>query len=43
MADEQERVRRSLIRVISDDNLDLYLLGTAALVFTVRRRTTFSR
>lgn len=29
------RVRRSLIRVISDDNLDLYLLGTVALVFTV--------
>jgi hypothetical protein len=29
------RVRRSLIRVINDDNLDLYLLGTVALIFTV--------
>ncbi|MFL6121613.1 DUF5919 domain-containing protein [Actinophytocola sp.] len=29
------RVRRSLIRFISDENLDLYLLGTVALVFTV--------
>lgn len=29
------RVRRSLIRVVNDDNLDLYLLGTVALVFTV--------
>jgi hypothetical protein len=29
------RVRRSLVRVINDDNLDLYLLGTVALVFTV--------
>lgn len=35
MADGQGRVRRSLIRVINDDNLDLYLLGTVALVFTV--------
>lgn len=35
MADKQGRVRRSLIRVINDDNLDLYLLGTVALVFTV--------
>jgi uncharacterized paraquat-inducible protein A len=35
MADKQGRVRRSLIRVISDDNLDLYLLGTVALVFTM--------
>jgi len=29
------RVRRALTRVINDDNLDLYLLGTVALVFTV--------
>src|SRR6266536_3445767 len=29
------RVRRALVRVINDDNLDLYLLGTVALVFTV--------
>src|SRR4051812_38668701 len=29
------RLRRALIRVIGDDNLDLYLLGTVALVFTV--------
>jgi hypothetical protein len=35
MANEQGRVRRVLIRVINDDNLDLYLLGTVALVFTV--------
>lgn len=35
MANEPGRVRRSLIRVINDDNLDLYLLGTVALVFTV--------
>jgi hypothetical protein len=35
MANGPGRVRRSLIRVISDDNLDLYLLGTVALLFTV--------
>lgn len=35
MTNEPGRVRRSLIRVINDDNLDLYLLGTVALVFTV--------
>jgi len=29
------RIRRALIRVVNDDNLDLYLLGTVALVFTV--------
>src|SRR4051812_3527174 len=28
-------VRRVLTRVVNDDNLDLYLLGTVALVFTV--------
>jgi hypothetical protein len=32
---EHDRVRRGLIRVINDDNLDLYALGAAALVFTV--------
>lgn len=35
MANEPGRVRRALVRVISDDNLDLYLLGTVALAFTV--------
>lgn len=35
MANEPGRVRRALVRVINDDNLDLYLLGTVALVFTV--------
>lgn len=35
MANEPGRVRRALIRVINDDNLDLYLLGAVALVFTV--------
>lgn len=35
MANEPGRVRRALVRVISDDNLDLYLLGTGASVFTV--------
>jgi hypothetical protein len=33
--DKQGWLRRSLVRVINDDNLDLYLLGTVALVFTV--------
>jgi hypothetical protein len=28
-------VRRALVRIISDDNLDLYILATAALAFTV--------
>lgn len=35
MAERHGRVRRGLIRVITDDNLDLYALGAAALVFTV--------
>lgn len=35
MAVGQGRVRRALVHVINDDNLDLYLLGTVALVFTV--------
>jgi hypothetical protein len=35
VANEPGRVRRALIRVISDDNVDLYLLVAAALVFTV--------
>jgi hypothetical protein len=35
-------VRRSLIRVINDDNLDLYLLGAVALVFTVLGATGIS-
>ena len=35
MAEKHGRVRRGLIRVITDDNLDLYALGAAALVFTV--------
>lgn len=35
-------VRRSLIRVINDDNLDLYLLGLVALVFTVLGATGIS-
>lgn len=35
MLEKQGRVRRSLIRVITDENLDLYALGAAALVFTV--------
>ena len=35
MANGQGRVRRALVRVLTDDNLDLYLLGTVALVFTV--------
>jgi hypothetical protein len=36
------RVRQSLIRVINDDNLDLYLLGVVALVFTVLGATGIS-
>lgn len=35
-------VRRSLIRAINDDNLDLYLLGVVALVFTVLGATGIS-
>lgn len=35
MADGQGRVRRALTRIVNDDNLDLYLLGSVALVFTV--------
>ncbi|WP_340685605.1 DUF5919 domain-containing protein [Amycolatopsis coloradensis] len=42
MADERGRIRRSLARVITDDNLDLYVLGTVALVFTVLGATGIS-
>jgi hypothetical protein len=35
MPNKQGRFRRGLIRVINDENLDLYLLGGVALVFTV--------
>lgn len=42
MADERGWFRRTLVRVINDDNLDLYLLGTVALVFTVLGATGIS-
>ncbi|WP_409490764.1 hypothetical protein [Amycolatopsis sp. cmx-11-12] len=42
MADERGRIRRSLTRVITDDNLDLYVLGTVALAFTVLGATGIS-
>jgi hypothetical protein len=42
VAAERGRVRRSLVRVITDDNLDLYLLGVVALVFTVLGATGIS-
>ncbi|MEA5363146.1 DUF5919 domain-containing protein [Amycolatopsis sp., V23-08] len=42
MADEHGRIRRSLVRVINDDNLDLYLLGVVALAFTVLGATGIS-
>ncbi|WP_328615740.1 hypothetical protein OHS18_02435 [Amycolatopsis sp. NBC_00355] len=42
MADERGRIRRSLIRLINDDNLDLYLLGVVALAFTVLGATGIS-
>ncbi|WP_394361617.1 hypothetical protein [Amycolatopsis sp. SB7-3] len=42
MADERGRIRRSLARVITDDNLDLYVLGTVALAFTVLGATGIS-
>jgi hypothetical protein len=42
VADERGRIRRSLIRVINDDNLDLYLLGVVALAFTVLGATGIS-
>ena len=42
MAAERGRVRRSLVRVINDDNLDLYLLGSIAGVFTVLGATGIS-
>ncbi|MFJ8912483.1 hypothetical protein [Amycolatopsis sp. NPDC102389] len=42
MADERGRIRRSLARVITDDNLDLYVLGAVALAFTVLGATGIS-
>ncbi|KFU77983.1 hypothetical protein SAMN04489729_0034 [Amycolatopsis lurida] len=39
---ERGRIRRSLARVITDDNLDLYVLGTVALAFTVLGATGIS-
>jgi len=42
VADERGRIRRSLARVITDDNLDLYVLGTVALAFTVLGATGIS-
>lgn len=42
MADGPGWVRRSMVRVINDDNLDLYLLGSVALVFTVLGATGVS-
>lgn len=42
MAGERGRIRRALARVITDDNLDLYVLGTVALAFTVLGATGIS-
>ncbi|WP_410661633.1 hypothetical protein [Amycolatopsis sp. lyj-112] len=42
MQDKRGRIRRSLARLITDDNLDLYVLGVVALVFTVLGATGIS-
>lgn len=42
VADEHGKIRRTLIRLINDDNFDLYLLGLVALAFTVLGATGVS-
>jgi hypothetical protein len=42
MSDQPGRLRRAVVRVVSDDNLDLYVLTVAALGFTVLGATGIS-